>query len=99
MTHYPYFVRGGVESFPGVTDESFNRYLTALRHGDAAFGDLMGALERAGELDDTLVIVLGDHGEAFLQARAAFARWSHLRRERARPARSDQPKTAATRAA
>ena len=50
-----------------MTDESFNRYLTALRHGDAAFGDLMGALERAGELDDTLVIVLGDHGEAFLQ--------------------------------
>ena len=64
MTHHPYSV-GAQEVDYGVSDPSFNRYLNALRVGDAAFGRLMHALEETGLADSTLVIVLGDHGEAF----------------------------------
>jgi lipoteichoic acid synthase len=66
-THYPYFVRGRVGSFPGVADPAFARHLTALKHGDEAFGTLMATLRERGQLDDTLVVVAGDHGEAFGQ--------------------------------
>jgi arylsulfatase A-like enzyme len=36
-----------------------------LHHGDAAFGKLMRTLAERQLLDSTLVVVLGDHGEAF----------------------------------
>jgi len=64
QTHYPYFA-GGDETDYGTTDPSFNTYLNALRQTDEAFGQLMKHLEETGRLDRTLVIVVGDHGEAF----------------------------------
>ncbi len=65
MTHYPYFPEGEVE--PYVPDESLNRFLNALRIGDEAFGNLMKFLEQRGLAEKTLVVVVGDHGEAFGQ--------------------------------
>jgi len=44
-----------------------NRYLSALHEGDRALGDLLRGLDRRGLLESTLVIVMGDHGEAFGQ--------------------------------
>jgi len=64
MTHYPYFVTKPETDF-GVGDPYLNRYLNALRHGDACLGKILAALEAKGLADSTLVVVVGDHGEAF----------------------------------
>lgn len=66
QTHFPYFVTGSAGEF-GVRDADLNRYLGALRETDRAIGDLLARLERRGVLDSTLVVVVGDHGEAFGQ--------------------------------
>jgi len=66
QTHFPYVVTGNATAF-GVRDPSLNRYLNALRETDRAIGDLLATLERRGVLDSTLVVVVGDHGEAFGQ--------------------------------
>lgn len=65
MTHYPYFTEGEVKSY--VKDADLNRFLNALSIGDAAFGRLMDFLEEMKLAKDTLVVVVGDHGEAFGQ--------------------------------
>jgi arylsulfatase A-like enzyme len=66
MTHYPYFFDGEEQDY-GAADPYLNRYLNALRRGDEALGHLLGALEERGILDSTLVVLVGDHGEAFGQ--------------------------------
>ena len=63
MTHYPYFP--GEQSRDYVEDEDLNRYLNAVRVGDEAFGMVMDYLTENDMLDATLVVVVGDHGEAF----------------------------------
>jgi hypothetical protein len=60
--HHPYDA-SAPGPFRGRDD--FTRYLNALHEGDAALGALLEGLERLGLTDDTLVIVFGDHGEAF----------------------------------
>lgn len=40
-------------------------YDTQLRHTDLQIERLLGSLERRGELAETLVVIVGDHGEAF----------------------------------
>lgn len=64
MTHHPYFASGEETDF-GVAEESLNRYLNGLRAGDRALGSVLQTLEENGLADSTLVVVLGDHGEAF----------------------------------
>jgi membrane-anchored protein YejM (alkaline phosphatase superfamily) len=44
-----------------------NRYLNALHHADSVAGRLVDALAEDGELDDTLLVVTGDHGEEFAE--------------------------------
>lgn len=63
-THYPYFVVDEEINF-GVDDKTFNRYLNALRHSDKVVGKLLRSLEKRGLLASTLVVLVGDHGEAF----------------------------------
>ena len=63
MSHYPYYPGNSPQSF--VEDEVLNNYLNAISVSDAAFGQLMASLEAQGLAGSTLVIVLGDHGEAF----------------------------------
>lgn len=63
MTHYPYFTEGVVKQH--ASDPGLNRYLNALRSGDKAFGNLMRFLVEKDLAESTLVVVLGDHGEAF----------------------------------
>jgi lipoteichoic acid synthase len=48
-----------------VENKLFNRYLNALHHSDQALGRLLDHLEAQGLADSTLVVVVGDHGEAF----------------------------------
>ncbi len=64
QTHYPYFLTEKPAAF-GVRDAELNRYLNALRETDQALGELLAALEQQQVLDSTLVVVVGDHGEAF----------------------------------
>lgn len=64
MTHYPYFTGATVDRF-GPDDNMLNRYLNALHTGDTAFARVMQSLEAAGIVKETLVVVMGDHGEAF----------------------------------
>jgi len=63
MTHFPYFAAEPVTDF-GVP-AGFNNYLNALRRADAALGRLLQALKERGLDRSTLVVVVGDHGEAF----------------------------------
>jgi len=64
--HYPYFFNKSEEDF-GVNDINFNRYLNCLKHDDKLIGDVLHGLELRGLDSTTLVVVMGDHGEAFGQ--------------------------------
>ena len=44
-----------------------NQYDNAMRYGDHWVGRIRDALEQAGELDNTIIVAVGDHGEGFMQ--------------------------------
>ncbi|HMM54158.1 MAG TPA: sulfatase-like hydrolase/transferase [Candidatus Desulfobacillus sp.] len=50
-----------------------NRYINAAHHVDAQIGRVIDHLKAEGLLDKTVVIVLGDHGEEFMER----GRWGH----------------------
>lgn len=63
-THHPYLV----DDAERLSDEdSLQRYLTAIQHADKLIGRLWRELDRRHLLDNTVVIVTADHGEAFWQ--------------------------------
>ncbi len=62
-THYPYFAAQNIDY--GVKDEMLNRYLNAIHSSDHLIGSLAESLKAMGIADDTLLVVTGDHGEAF----------------------------------
>src|SRR5947209_1278910 len=43
----------------------YNRYRNAVHYADSLVGTMLDALARRGVLDDTIVLVTGDHGEEF----------------------------------
>jgi membrane-anchored protein YejM (alkaline phosphatase superfamily) len=57
----------------GRIGEIKNRYINAAHHVDAQIGRVIGHLQQKQLLDDTIVIVLGDHGEEFMER----SRWGH----------------------
>lgn len=69
QTHWPYMVtpRARVPHTADSVATRFRRYLEALRESDRAVGGMLRLLDRRHLLDSTLVVVLGDHGEAFGQ--------------------------------
>lgn len=58
-THFPYSPAGAAPGNPKA------RYLAALRDLDGQIGRIISAVRDAGKLDDTLFVLVGDHGEAF----------------------------------
>ena len=64
QTHYPYFVSGEKIDF-GVNSDKFNQYLNAVHDIDKSLGKLMRWLENHSLLERSLIVVVGDHGEAF----------------------------------
>jgi uncharacterized protein len=52
-------------SDPALVERVHNRYLNAVHQADAVAGRLLAALRASGELERTVVIVTGDHGEEF----------------------------------
>lgn len=64
--HYPYFFGKEEEDF-GVPDVNYNRYLNCLKYNDELIGNVMQILDDRNIAEKTLVVVFGDHGEAFGQ--------------------------------
>ena len=62
--------------FPGR--DELGRYRNALHYGDASLGALVRGLRARGLEDQTLWIVLGDHGEAFGQHEGNYGHTFHL---------------------
>ena len=50
---------------PARVPALLNRYDNAIHFADQAIGQLLDGLRRSGALDDTVVILLSDHGEAW----------------------------------
>ena len=51
----------------------YNRYLNAVHHLDSQLARVTEHLEKNGLLDNTLVVITGDHGEEFMEQ----GRWGH----------------------
>jgi arylsulfatase A-like enzyme len=70
QTHHPYKI-GPDQKLTAVTPRSngkekpLDRYLSLVHESDAQIGRLFDELRRRNLADSTLVIVTGDHGEAF----------------------------------
>jgi arylsulfatase A-like enzyme len=70
QTHHPYEPTPGVSMRrlvrdPVVDDDAFDRYLNVLRETDRHIATVFAALRRSGREKNTLVLVTGDHGQAF----------------------------------
>ena len=70
QTHHPYEPSPGVPLLPLVRDPviddyAFSRYLNVLRETDHQLGRLFDAVRQSGQDRDTIIIITGDHGQAF----------------------------------
>ena len=63
--HHPYVIPPDEPRRFG--DDDFGRYRDGLAYTDRIVGELIQTLEDNGQLDNTLVMVIGDHGEPFNQ--------------------------------
>jgi arylsulfatase A-like enzyme len=69
QTHHPYSL--GSEEKNKAQDD-FKRYLSILNEVDGYIGELLNYLREKKLADDTLVVITGDHGEAFRQIHNKF---------------------------
>jgi arylsulfatase A-like enzyme len=89
QTHHPYASTPGrtpIDFFAGRSPppreaEPLNRYLNLLREADEHLGDLFTWLRDRGLADDTVVVITGDHGEAFGDPHDTYAHGLHLYEE------------------
>jgi arylsulfatase A-like enzyme len=76
--HHPYaipdnsFSLGEIPAELDVHTRVKRKYLNSLHYSDAVIGELVAALEKAGVMDDTLLFIFADHGEAFYQHEGNF---------------------------
>ncbi|MEK7240687.1 MAG: sulfatase-like hydrolase/transferase [Gemmatimonadota bacterium] len=63
-SHHPYGTWGN-DRGPSDGEDDASRYANSLHYVDAAIGRLLDDLDKRGLLDETLIVVTGDHGEAF----------------------------------
>lgn len=67
-SHHPYVVPRGFPVTSFVNEAGpLNDYLNTVAYSDRFVGKLLAELDRRGRRADTLVVVLGDHGEGFGQ--------------------------------
>ncbi|MEN8679497.1 MAG: sulfatase-like hydrolase/transferase [Akkermansiaceae bacterium] len=50
-----------------------NRYINSVHHLDSQLGEMIQVLRDKGDLENTIVLITGDHGEEFLEN----GRWGH----------------------
>ncbi|MEZ6049300.1 MAG: sulfatase-like hydrolase/transferase [Planctomycetaceae bacterium] len=83
-SHFPYIVPGGQqgpfhpagvdssEGFTQLSEENIERiknsYYNALNYVDGQIKELVSHLEDSGHRDSTIVVITGDHGEAFRES-------------------------------
>ena len=65
-THWPYSFDGAERSY-GVSNAFLNRYANSLRASDQSIENVLAYLTGRHLLASTLVVILGDHGQAFNQ--------------------------------
>jgi len=66
---------------PDVLPKLKNQYDNAMRYADYWVGRIRDALNKAGEWDNTVVVITGDHGEAFMEhglARHGTHTWEEM---------------------
>jgi lipoteichoic acid synthase len=73
-THYPY-VSSKARDYR-VDDANHNRYLNAVRSTDELVGSLARALDKMKLSDDTVLVITGNHGEAFGEHRQTTHNWT-----------------------
>jgi len=61
------------EELAGKIDLIKNRYINSVHHLDSQFGRVFDYLKKNGLLESTIVLLLGDHGEEFME----HGRWGH----------------------
>jgi arylsulfatase A-like enzyme len=64
-SHHPYGAPKTWPRRPFAPEGARNNYLNSMSYVDAVVGKLIDQYARAGLLDRTLLVVLGDHGEGF----------------------------------
>lgn len=64
QTHYPYYASGERRDIE-AHDSTLNRYLNAVHQTDRVLQHVIEGLKEDGLFDSTLIVVVGDHGEAF----------------------------------
>ncbi len=64
QTHHPYYADSSLNS-PDSGDPEQDRYFNAVRVADRLLGDVVRGLEVRNLAENTLVVVVGDHGELF----------------------------------
>ncbi|KAI2713452.1 hypothetical protein CBS147332_5192 [Penicillium roqueforti] len=70
-THHPWSTPDDFEKEPYMSDQGsinhdlMNNYLNSARFVDLWLGDIMTMLDQTGIANETLVVVVGDHGQAF----------------------------------
>lgn len=52
-----------------------NNYKNSLRFVDSSVGEIIAALKKKGELENTVVVITGDHGEEFNDLKLGY--WGH----------------------
>lgn len=62
LAHWPYAWAGMMQ--PNVPEEYRNAYALALAEVDRQFGEVLRILDDKGVLDNAIVVLLSDHGEA-----------------------------------
>ena len=63
--HYPYAVPPEAPKLDLSEGSRERAYLDAVAHSDRSVGALLEGLDGLGALDSTVVVVVGDHGQAF----------------------------------
>ena len=93
--HAPYEAPEPYRSrFPATLQGAYDAEIASA---DADVGRLLDGLARQGRLEDTLVVVLADHGEMLGEHGEQTARLLHLRRRGAHPAADGGPRSRAAR--
>ena len=62
-----------IDPSPHQVQQVFNRYVNSVHHLDSQLARLVDYLKASGQLDNTIVVITGDHGDAFYEK----GRWGH----------------------
>ena len=65
ISHHPYTMPTAWQMHQWSNNNDENGYLNALRYTDELIEELVDGLRERGRSEDTLIIIVGDHGEGF----------------------------------